>query len=114
IAEPYVHDAFSKGWEDWRAKHERYATQEAIDRSARAICGRDLFARDSSRRNLALKPLLSSVPGWPALRFAHMYFLKGGFLEGRAGLRYCAAMANYERMIRTKMAARRQVRERAD
>ncbi|MDQ2867338.1 MAG: glycosyltransferase family 2 protein, partial [Verrucomicrobiota bacterium] len=42
IAEPYVHDAFSKGWEDWRAKHERYATQEAIDRSARAICGRDL------------------------------------------------------------------------
>lgn len=113
IAEPYLHEAFSKGWADWCAKHERYATQEAIDRSERAVCWRDLFARDSSQRNMALKPFLSRVPGWPLLRFVHMFFLKGGFLEGRAGFRYCAAMANYERIIRAKMAERRQARESA-
>ncbi len=32
-----------------------------------------------------------------------MYILKGGFLEGREGLAYCASMGWYEHLIRAKM-----------
>jgi hypothetical protein len=43
------------------------------------------------------------MPGWPLLRFLHMYILKGGFLEGREGFAYCASMGWYEHLIRAKM-----------
>ena len=104
IREPYLHYAFSKGWEAWWGKHEKYAAQEGADRAARAPSLRHLFSRDPSRRNRALKPLVSRLPGWPLLRFLHMYVLKGGFLEGREGLTYSRNVARYEAMIREKMA----------
>ena len=107
IREPYLHFFLSKGWEDWWAKHDRYADQEAADRLSCSISWPELFARDPSRRNRALKPILSRIPGWPILRFLHMYVLKGGFLEGREGFTYCAGMGRYERLIRRKMRALR-------
>ena len=103
IREPYLHFALSKGWDAWRAKHEQYAGEEAADRLSRSPSLTGLFSKDPSRRNRALKPILSRIPGWPALRFLHMYILKGGFLEGREGLRYCASMGRYEQLIRVKM-----------
>ena len=107
IREPYLHYAFSKGWSAWWAKHEKYAAQEAADRAARTPSLGDLLARDSSRRNRALKPLVSRVPGWPLLRFLHMYLLKAGFLEGREGLTYSRNVARYEALIRAKMREQR-------
>jgi glycosyltransferase involved in cell wall biosynthesis len=107
IREPYLHYAFSKGWEAWWQKHEKYAAQEAQDRAARAVSWSDLVARDPSRRNRALKPLVSRLPGWPFVRFLHMYVLKGGFLEGREAFTYSRNIARYEAMIRAKMAAAR-------
>lgn len=103
IREPYLHYALSKGWDAWRAKHEQYAGEEAADRLSRGASIAELFSKDSSRRNRALKPILSRIPGWPTLRFLHMFLLKGGFLEGRDGFNYCASMAQYERLIRAKM-----------
>jgi glycosyltransferase involved in cell wall biosynthesis len=103
IREPYLHYAFSKGWESWWAKHNEYSSREAVDRLERSVLWRTIFSRDSSRRNHALKPLLSRVPGWPLCRFFHMYIVKGGFLEGREGFDYCASMAWYEFLIRAKM-----------
>lgn len=108
ISEPYLHYAFSKGWESWWAKHTEYSTEEAIDRTQRAVSAGELFSRDPSRRNRALKPLLSRIPFWPVLRFLHMFVLKGGFLEGREGLAYCASMGWYEHLIRAKMRELRQ------
>jgi glycosyltransferase involved in cell wall biosynthesis len=108
IREPYLHYALSKGWEVWWAKHNQYADEEAVDRLARAASVAELLSKDSSRRNRALKPILSRIPGWPLLRFFHMYFLKGGFLEGREGFAYCASMGWYEHLIRAKMRALRQ------
>lgn len=107
IREPYLHYAFSKGWDEWWTKHEKYAAQEAADRAARAPSLQHLFSRDPSRRNRALKPLVSRLPGWPLLRFLHMYVLKGGLLEGRAGLTYSRNVARYEAMIGAKMRERR-------
>lgn len=103
LAEPYDHHAFSKGWTHWFEKHNRYSSQEARERLASAAPPGDVFSRDPSRRNRALKPLVSQLPGWPLLRFAYMYFARLGFLEGRAGFEYCVNMGIYEYLIRLKM-----------
>ena len=105
LREPYLHHAFSKGWSHWLRKHDEYSTLEARHRLTRGagVRLRDVLSRDGSVRNRALKPLLSRLPGWPLLRFLHMYLLKRGFLEGRAGLVYCVNMAYYEFLIRLKM-----------
>jgi glycosyltransferase involved in cell wall biosynthesis len=108
IREPYLHYALSKGWEAWWAKHNQYSGEEAVDRLSRDTSVSELFSKDSSRRNRALKPVLSRIPGWPLLRFLHMYILKGGFLEGREGFAYCASMGWYEHLIRAKMRELRQ------
>ena len=110
IREPYLHYALSKGWESWWAKHNQYSSQEAADRLQRSVSWCDLFARDPSRRNRALKPLMSRIPAWPLWRFLHMYILRGGFLEGREGFAYCASIAWYEFLIRLKMAELRRKR----
>lgn len=110
IREPYLHYAFSRGWDSWWGKHHDYASREAADRMARRISWRALFARDPSRRNRALKPLVSQIPGWPLIRFLHMYILKGGFLEGPEALTYCKNIARYEAMIRARMAELRRAR----
>lgn len=104
IHEPYLHYALSKGWESWWAKHNQYSSEEAADRLTRAVSWSDLFAHDPSRRNRALKPLLSRIPAWPLWRFLHMYIFKGGFLEGCDGFNYCANIAWYEFLICLKMA----------
>jgi len=103
IREPYLHYALSKGWEAWWAKHNQYSGEEAADRLARSASFGELFSKDPSRRNRALKPILSRIPCWPLLRFLHMYIVKGGFLEGREGFAYCASMGWYEYLIRAKM-----------
>lgn len=104
LREPYLHYAFSKGWSHWLRKHDEYSTLEAASRrQARGVGWRELLSRDGSVRNRALKPLVSRLPGWPLLRFFHMYLLKGGFLEGRAGLIYAVNLAYYEFLIRLKM-----------
>jgi glycosyltransferase involved in cell wall biosynthesis len=103
IREPYLHYALSKGWETWWAKHNQYSDEEAADRLSRSASFAELFSKDPSRRNRALKPILSCIPGWPLLRFLHMYILKGGFLEGREGFAYCASIGWYEHLIRAKM-----------
>lgn len=108
VREPYLHYALSKGWEVWWAKHNQYADEEAADRLSRSASLEELFSKDSSRRNRALKPILSRIPGWPLGRFLHMYLLKGGFLEGREGFAYCASMGWYEHLIRAKMRELRQ------
>lgn len=101
IKEPYLHYAFSKGWDDWERKHRKYAKQEAqawLD--AGPTNWSDVFSTESSRHNPALKPLLRGLPGWPSLRFLATYVLKGGFSEGKAGLEYCRRMKQFEKMIR--------------
>ncbi|MGZ5021359.1 MAG: glycosyltransferase family 2 protein [Chthoniobacterales bacterium] len=103
IREPYLHFVVSKGWAEWLARHERYAAQEAEVRKQTPISWREIFASHPSVRNKALKPLVSRIPGWPALRFLQSYVFSGGFLEGRPGFTYCKNLARYESLIRKKM-----------
>ena len=103
IREPYLHFAFSKGWAHWVARHNRYSDLEARERLDAKVKWRDIFSRHGAVRNKALKPLVSRMPGWPIAIFFIRYFLKLGFMEGRAGLVYCANMSWYEFLIRIKM-----------
>ena len=100
---PYDHHALSKGFGPWLDRHNRYATQEAVVRLDSPVAWRDVFSPHGSKRNKALKPLVSRVPGWPLIRFGITYFLCLGFLEGRPGFIYCANLAYYEFLIRIKM-----------
>ena len=102
VREPYLHYALSKGWTMWLDRHNRYATQEAAVRLNTPVHWNELFARDPSVRNKALKPLVSQIPGWPLLRFIVAYVLSGGFLEGRTGFIYCVNLGYYEFLIKVK------------
>ena len=83
VREPYLHYGLSKGWTNWLERHNRYATEEAAVRLKTPVRWKEIFARDPSVRNKALKPLVSQIPGWPLLRFIVAYVLSGGFLEGK-------------------------------
>ena len=96
----YLHDLSAGGEAEWLAKHRRYAHAEA-EQYFRAGAGGErlwpgLFARDPLRRRRALKRWSYALPARPALRFVYQYFLRGGFLDGPAGLQYCRLLARYE------------------
>ncbi len=108
--EPMRHYTFSKGWADWRVRHQKYAEAEAarIRSGGTSFSWRTLAFGDRARRRAAWRALSYRLPGRPVLRFLYAYVLRLGFLDGAAGWRFCRAMASYERMIdRAVRSARR-------
>lgn len=106
------HYPFNKGFDEWIAKHNRYSTMEARlfeQRRAQPLAG-SVFARDPVLRRKAIKDRVYRLPGRPLLVFLALYLLRGGILEGRAGLTFCLLRAWYEFMIDCK---RRALRRRA-
>jgi glycosyltransferase involved in cell wall biosynthesis len=103
----YLHYNFSKGVEDWLAKHNRYSTQEALQilasRREKLRFG-ELFGSAVQRRR-AMKRLWYRLPFRPWLRWAAIIFLSGGVVEGSAARTYAAMMTLYERMIDLKVAS---------
>jgi glycosyltransferase involved in cell wall biosynthesis len=100
LREPYLHDAFSIGWPLWEEKHRKYAKLEALERTSVKVPSiTDLFSCHGSKRNVVIKRLVSKVPGWPYLRFAYSYLIKGGWQEGAEGFEYCKRMMWYESLI---------------
>lgn len=96
----YEHDMSASGVEDWLAKHRRYARREAeawlaarrpISEELVGLCGSDALSR---RR--ALKSLSYRLPARAFARLFYQYVLRGGFLDGAAGWRYCRLLARYE------------------
>lgn len=101
-----IHYNFSKGISEWLTKHARYAHDEAVTalRSAGDYHWRDLLrARDKVERRRILKGLSNSMPMRPLVRFAYVYLLRRGFLDGRAGLRYALLIAMYQWAIDMNM-----------
>jgi len=97
----YLHDLSSDGEDDWLSKHRRYAKAEAREQLQHLAVGnwRELFSRDALRRRRALKRLSFKLPCRPWFRFIYQYGLRGGFLDGAAGWRYCNLLMRYERFI---------------
>lgn len=96
----YLHDLSAGGVEGWLEKHRRYAREEAeaflADNAGTGPALRNLLAGPALARRRALKHLSYRLPGRPVLRFFYQYLLRGGWLDGRAGFRYCRLLARYE------------------
>lgn len=97
---PLDHYNFSKGINDWFARHLRYALREA-EEAARGTRTpwRELLHPDPTQRRRALKALATRLPMRPTLRFAYTYLLRGGFLDGRAGYHYARLLGMYQYLI---------------
>jgi glycosyltransferase involved in cell wall biosynthesis len=107
LSEPYLHYSFSCGFEKWFEKHNRYssaeARQEFYDRGHGKLVVGDLLTLDPVRRRRALKRVAAQAPFRASLRFIYMLVIRRGFLDGRAGLTYCALLAIYEYLITLKV-----------
>jgi glycosyltransferase involved in cell wall biosynthesis len=107
LTQPYLHYSFSKGLGEWFERHDRYSSQEARECLRELRDGRvswaDLLSRDPVSRRRALKELSTRLPCRPLLKFAYMYGVRRGCLDGYAGLTYCYLQAAYERMICVKL-----------
>jgi glycosyltransferase involved in cell wall biosynthesis len=101
-----IHHNFSKGIEEWRAKHARYARAEAeaVLREGGRRRWHEILNRDRVERRRAMKDLSQRLPMRPLARFIYVYFVKLGFLDGLAGLRYALLLSEYQRAIDTNLA----------
>ncbi|MBH5322435.1 glycosyltransferase family 2 protein [Aurantiacibacter sediminis] len=95
---PYNHYNFSHGMQKWLEKHVRYARDEAEELSHAQRQDEAGLATGGRRR---LKQIANKLPPAlrPAFRFIYVYFVRRGFLDGKAGLAYALMMATYEGMI---------------
>ena len=103
------HEAFSKGVHQWIARHNAYSTNEVELilrlRRERMILA-DCVSPDPIIRRRALKRLGARAPLRPWARFFYIYVLRGGFLDGRAGLNYCLLRLAHDLHISVKTAER--------
>lgn len=107
------HYPFNKGLSAWLQKHDRYSTMEAELRAGAPpgpLRLASLFGRDPLARRRELKALVYRLPGRPVVMFAALYVIRGGFLDGRAGLTFSLLRAWYEFMIDCKYAELRRRR----
>jgi glycosyltransferase involved in cell wall biosynthesis len=96
------HYNFSKGINDWFARHLQYArreAQQALKEAGDAVPLRHLWGQDPTLRRRTAKQLAYRMPMRPLLRFLYIYVIKRGFLDGTAGFRYAAMIAIYQYFI---------------
>lgn len=109
LRQPYVHYNFSKGLDEWKARHDRYSTLEANEiirarQAGDAPSVMALLTTDAIARRRALKSLAARLPLRPQLRWLHTVLLKGALLDGPAGMKYAGLLYWYEREIARKAA----------
>ena len=106
LKEHLFHYPFNNGFHRWIDKHNLYSTMEAnllINEKEKRIQKSGAFSKDPATRRKTLKSLIYRLPGRPALIFFALFIIRGGFLDGRAGLTFCLLKAYYELMIDCKI-----------
>jgi hypothetical protein len=105
----FHHYPFSKGITTWVDRHNRYSSLESqrllAERSDSLSAGVAAL-RDPSKRRRVAKQIFYRLPCRPLLAFLGLYFVRGGFMDGWAGLQYCRLRSMYEYMIYLKMQER--------
>lgn len=106
----YLHYNFSKGVLEWLNKHNSYSEREAAEgllilRDSTTSLS-ELFGGDPMHRRRAIKNLSYRLPERALWRFVHLYFGRFGFLDGLAGLHYCAMVSMYDYWTELKIKER--------
>ena len=78
-----------KGLSSWLHKHVDYAELEAKRRHDNGLPAQTRAAHDSLLRSFLKDRVAKRMPARPLVQFLYMYVLRGGFLDGRAGLSFC-------------------------
>lgn len=104
LTQPFDHFPFSKGFTHWFAKHNTYSTLEAQlivsgEGTSGASVSTALSGADFHQRRIAQKALFYRLPARPLIKWFYMLFVRGGLLDGRAGVTYATLQAVYEYMI---------------
>jgi glycosyltransferase involved in cell wall biosynthesis len=105
ISAHFDHFPFSKGLGHWVDKHNHLSTLEA--RQIVANRGKSypisrrkaMFSRNVNERRFHQKEIFYRLPFRPTVMFILLYFVRGGFLDGGAGLTYALMRCAYEKLI---------------
>jgi glycosyltransferase involved in cell wall biosynthesis len=107
LTNPLEHDD-RKGLERWFDRHNRYTSMEAAeigrmvkgDRSGK-ISG-SLWTSGPERTRIIKEFAYKFLPCRAMCVFIWMYFIRGGFLDGRVGFRYCLlkALVDYQTSLK--------------
>ena len=106
LTEHLLHYPFNNGFRRWIDKHNLYSTMEAkllVNEKAQKIRSMDFFSKDPAIRRKALKSLVYRLPCRPVFIFFALFLIRGGFLDGRAGLTFSLLKAYYEFIIDCKV-----------
>lgn len=101
-----IHYPFNKGIAYWFERHNRYSSMEAkkiIEERSASIIWKDFLSSDPMLRRKAFKAFAYRMPFRPLLTFCFLYFVKLGFLDGKAGFHFSLMRSAYEYMISLKM-----------
>jgi glycosyltransferase involved in cell wall biosynthesis len=103
----FNHYSFNTGLKRWFEKHNFYSQREALEAVAtrrQGIGGTGhLFSRDPMIRRRAIKNLSFFLKMRALWRFLYHVVLRLAFLDGSAGLHYCAMISMYEYWIELKV-----------
>jgi glycosyltransferase involved in cell wall biosynthesis len=108
-----IHYPFNKGISYWFERHNRYSTLEAVAKirgRSDPIALRRLLSADPVERRRTLKQIAYRLPLRPSLVFCYWYFVRLGFLDGRAGYVYSRLRASYELLIDLKVLEQERLR----
>ncbi len=100
-----IHFPFNRGVSHWIDRHNIYSSLECRKMREEAsvpIPWSSLFFGGSVERRKASKRLAFRLPLRPTLVFIYLYFVRFGFMDGRAGYAYCRLRAAYEMFIDAK------------
>lgn len=103
----FHHYSFSSGLKRWFLKHNFYSDREALEavavRRQGMLKAGTLWSADPMVRRRTLKNLAFFLKVRALWRFIFHYALRLGFLDGAAGLHYCAMISMYEYWIEMKI-----------
>jgi glycosyltransferase involved in cell wall biosynthesis len=106
LREHLLHYPFNNGLNRWIEKHNRYSKMEAeliVNSKKNKLIWKDIMNRDPIARRKTIKSIVYRIPGRPLMIFLALYILRGGFLDGKAGLSFCLLKAFYEFLISCKV-----------
>ena len=107
LKEHIIHYSYNAGFAAWVATQNRHSSMEADikinsldEKPLKILC---LLSKDPLERRRALKQIALRLPLRPFLVFFYWYFIRLGFLEGKAGFHHCMLRAFYEYLINLKV-----------